>query len=98
MPSRARVQKITPPTPMPKAAVAPSLRERASAVRITITKLGPGLAAPMAIAPAMVTMARVGVITISSAARELLIGIGRVAKPVTHEVEGEHHDDDRHDR
>jgi hypothetical protein len=43
---------------MPSAAASPSVRE-ATAVRATITKLGPGLIAPTAIAPAMPSSERV---------------------------------------
>jgi hypothetical protein len=49
---------MTPPIPIPKAAATPSERERARAVRITMTKLGPGLAAPTAMAPEIARMAR----------------------------------------
>src|SRR4051812_1358310 len=52
-PSRAAAAKTTPPRPMPSEAAMPFGREVETATLATMTKLGPGLTAPMTSAPTM---------------------------------------------
>ena len=49
----ANIEKIVPPTPIPRAAAIPSARDFAIAILATNTKLGPGLMAPASKAPSI---------------------------------------------
>src|SRR5260370_39487616 len=84
---------MTPPAPMPSAAAMPSRRDRASDVRTTKTKLGPGLTAPNVSAPRMlrngmsVSIARASEQRVGAVDDEAVAAV--IGGGVTHEIDGD---------